>query len=333
MTDLSRSSVSNVLIVVFWNCSVLLGMAQVARESIPLPEHPRPDFHRAEWLNLNGAWQFRFDGDDAGLKENWLAGQVKFPDTVLVPFPWGSPLSQVKDEAPIAWYSREVRVPQSWQGRRVFLVIGACDWETQAWLDGQPLGAHRGGYTPFEFELTQYVKPGQEHRIVLRVDDRPRSFKLEGKQGYGNARGIWQTVYLEARPESFLTAVHFAPDIDHGKVAVTGRLRSPAPANTALTLRFKTGGLPDATRPVTEGARQVRFDVAIPNARLWSLDDPFLYEVEAVLRQGASEDRVEHVLRHAQDQRGQTSGHGLALHRPEQPSRVPPDDAGSVVSS
>ena len=280
-------TVKYILFIVFWS-SAALGET----EPIPLAEHPRPDFQRAEWLNLNGRWRFRFDGDDAGLKEKWFAGRAEFPGTIVVPFPWGSPLSQVKDEAPIAWYSREVLVPPSWQGRRVYLIVGACDWETQAWLDGQPLGAHRGGYTPFEFELTPHIKPGGEHRLVLRVDDRPRPFKLEGKQGYGNARGIWQTVYLEARPEPFLTAVHFAPDIDRGKVAVTARWSSPAQAGTALTLRFKTGGLPEVAQALPEGAQQRRFEIAIPQARLWSLDDPFLYEVEAVLRQGAAEDRV-----------------------------------------
>jgi hypothetical protein len=84
-------------------------------------------------------------------------------------------------------------------GQRVFLVIGASDWHTTAWLDGTKLGEHQGGYTPFEFELTPHVRPGTAQRLTLRVDDADRAFKLEGKQGYGNARGIWQTPYLEAR--------------------------------------------------------------------------------------------------------------------------------------
>ena len=139
-TCLPRTTVSRVLSAVLWNCAVVCCGVSSGGESIPLPEHPRPDFQRAEWLNLNGPWQFRFDGDDAGLKEKWFEGTTPFPQTIVVPFPWGSPLSQVKDEAPMAWYSRTVRVPQAWQGQRVFLVIGACDWETQAWLDGQAAG-------------------------------------------------------------------------------------------------------------------------------------------------------------------------------------------------
>jgi len=87
-------------------------------EDVPLPEHPRPDFERADWLNLNGGWQFRFDGGDVGLGEKWGAGEVSFPDRILVPFPWGSPLSGLEDRAAIAWYARTVRVPEGW----------ACFW-------------------------------------------------------------------------------------------------------------------------------------------------------------------------------------------------------------
>ena len=264
----------------------------LAAEQMPLPEHPRPDFERAEWVNLNGLWQFRFDKEDAGLREGWQSGGVSFPESIAVPFPWGSPLSKVPDKATLAWYSRTVTVPEAWRGRRVFLVIGACDWETRAWLDGHPLGTHRGGYTPFEFELTPWPASDREHKIVLRVDDSPRPFKLEGKQGYGNARGIWQTVYLEARAGVFLDSIHFAPDIDRGKVQVEAALNAPAPAGTELRLHFKSGGLPDSVLPVAQGSTEARFEVAVPNARLWSLADPFLYELEASLRAGKSVDTV-----------------------------------------
>lgn len=264
----------------------------MASETIPLPEHPRPDFQRPQWLNLNGPWQFRFDADDAGRQAKWFAADAPFPHTIVVPFPWGSALSGVDDEAQIAWYARTVDVPAAWQGQRVFVVIGACDWETQAWLDGHPLGTHGGGYTPFEFELTEHLRAGQQHRLVLRVDDRDRAFKLEGKQGYGNARGIWQTVYLEARPKRFLTALHFAPDVDRERVAVTARLNAEAPAGAELSLNFKTGGLPAVTQPVAAGSREARFEVAVPAGRLWSLEDPFLYEVDAALRSGGAEDRL-----------------------------------------
>ncbi|MEJ2504548.1 MAG: glycoside hydrolase family 2, partial [Gemmatimonadota bacterium] len=171
---------------------------QGAPETIPLPEHPRPDFMRDPWVNLNGPWQFQFDAGDVGQAEGWQDG-LPSPQEIVVPFPWGSALSGVTDDAQIGWYARTVRTPADWSDARVFLVIGASDWHTTAWLDGERLGEHRGGYTPFEFELTPHLVPGQEQRLVIRVDDVDREFTLEGKQGYGDARGIWQTPYLEAR--------------------------------------------------------------------------------------------------------------------------------------
>lgn len=260
--------------------------------TIPLPEHPRPDFERADWLNLNGTWQFRFDKENLGEGANWAADQTEFPDRITVPFPWGSKLSGLENKADIGWYRRSLKVPETWKGKRVFLVVGACDWLTQGWFGGRALGMHRGGYTPFEFELTPGIRWGQEQTIVLRVDDSAHDFKLEGKQGYGQAKGIWQTIYLEARPAVSMASVHYTPDIDAGKVNVQVLLSDPAPSGTKLTLRFKTGGLPDAGQAAANGAKEIRFDVPITGAHLWSLDDPFLYEVDAILSAAGAEDRV-----------------------------------------
>ena len=288
-----RSIMNRIYTISLWLlCGIGGAGLAFAGEAIPLPEHPRPDFQRAEWLNLNGTWQFRFDKANAGLNEQWFEGRAEFSERIVVPFPWGSALSKVEDKAPIAWYARSVSAPEAWDGKRVFLVIGACDWETQAWLDGQPLGSHRGGYTPFAFELTPHLKPGREHKLVLRVDDSARGFKLEGKQGYGNARGIWQTVYLEARPAFRLDTLHFTPEIDQSKATVKAAFNDAAPAGAELRLRFKTGGVPEIAKPVPHGAREFQFDVPIASARLWSLEDPFLYEVDAVLRAERQEDRV-----------------------------------------
>jgi glycosyl hydrolase family 2 len=258
---------------------------------IPLAEHPRPDFQREEWQNLNGPWQFQLDAQDAGETQGWFRGGLPAPRPILVPFPWGSPLSGVPDSAPIGWYARTIQVPAAWTagGRRVFLVIGAADWRTTAWLDGHKLDTHDGGYIPFEFELTTHVKAGQQQSLVIRVDDAPRAFKLEGKQGYGNARGIWQTPYLEARGAVPLRSIHFSPDIDRKRVVVVARLLEQARRALTLTLRFKNAQRSTVTRRVPRGADQVTFDVPIANPHLWSLDDPFLYEVEATL----GDDRVQ----------------------------------------
>jgi hypothetical protein len=264
-------------------------------ENIPLPEHPRPDFQRQQWLNLNGPWQFRFDKENEGQKQQWFKAGTEFPDTIMVPFPWGSKLSGVEDKADIGWYARSITVPESWLSRRVFLIIGACDWHTTAWLDGNLLGEYQGGYTPFEFDLTPYLKKGQTQRLVLQVDDTPHKFKLEGKQGYGRAAGIWQTIYLESRPPLALETIHFTPDIDNRKVTVKTILDKPAPADMSLKLQFKPHDLanPIITKTINKGAREIEFEISIEKQRLWSLDDPYLYEVEVVLSEaGQTEDRI-----------------------------------------
>jgi beta-galactosidase/beta-glucuronidase len=158
--------------------ALLAGAAEA--QDIPLPEHPRPDFERPAWVNLNGTWQFRFDKADEGLGQAWQKSDAAFPLAITVPFSWGSALSGLKDEAPIGWYARTIEIPAGWGKQRVFLVVGASDWHTTAWLDGQKLGEHKGGYTAFEFELTQFARPGTKQRLTIRVDDVERAFKLEG---------------------------------------------------------------------------------------------------------------------------------------------------------
>ncbi|HVH08598.1 MAG TPA: glycoside hydrolase family 2 TIM barrel-domain containing protein, partial [Gemmatimonadales bacterium] len=253
--------------------------------STPLAEHPRPDFQREAWQTLNGPWQFQFDGADAGERSAWFERGLPAPRTIVVPFPWGSPLSGVPDSAAIAWYARRITVPAAWigPGRRVFFVVGAADWRTTAWLGGRKLGTHDGGYVPFEFELTPFLKDSEPQWLVLRVDDAPRPFTLEGKQGYGNARGIWQTPYLEVRGASPLRELRFSPDVDRHRVLVDARLLEPAPRDLTLTLRFMNAEHPVATARVRRGTDSVAFVVPFPHPHLWSLADPYLYEVEAAI--------------------------------------------------
>ena len=259
-------------------------------DGIPLPEHPRPDWERAEWLNLNGSWKFAFDAQDVGLKDKWFAAtDDRFGARILVPFPWGSKLSGVKDEADIGWYRRDVTVPAAWKGKRVFLVIGASDHDTTGWLDGQKLGAHSGGYTPFEFELTDLVKWGEPQKLTLRAWDEGNvpsrgSWRLYGKQAYGNARGVWQTVYLEARGSEYLETIHFTPDIENGGVSAEVTLGEPARRPLAVQIVFKAA---DRAEPVVAafapGQSKAWVDIPLDVVHLWELDDPYLYEVRAVL--------------------------------------------------
>ena len=255
-------------------------LALAASASIPLPEHPRPDFERAEWINLNGTWDFRFDGEkDYGRK-------------ILVPFGWGSPASGVKDEGDTGWYRREVTVPADWKGKRVFVVVGASDHDTTAFFAGEDLGKHTGGYTPFEYELTEFVRWGEKQTLEFKVWDpsakeAQEGHYLYGKQGYGNVRGIWQTVYLEARGDVYLDRVAFMPNIDKELVLVKAALSAPAKAK--MTLNVELDGKVDSY-PVLPGQLSLSQAIRIKKPHLWSLDDPHLYDVKLTLARDREQD-------------------------------------------
>jgi hypothetical protein len=237
-----------------------------AQNKQPLAEHPRPDLQRDQWLNLNGYWDFTFDSS--------LTAPARYSKKILVPFPWGSPLSEVKDEADVAWYHKEIKIPATWTGKRIFINIGASDWETSIFLDGVQIGKHQGGYTPFDAELVG-VKPGSVHQIAVRADDKRRMFTLYGKQGYGNARGIWQTVYLEARGQNFVDHYAVNPDIDAKKAQVKVYLGAPAAKDQEVKITLSNGQ--SASVVVAAGKQEGSVEVAIKSMHLWSLEDPFLY--------------------------------------------------------
>ena len=261
-----------------------IGLAQ----TIPLPEHPRPDFERPDWVNLNGKWAFEFDSLDAGLNKNWQGAKTTFSHTINVPFPWGSQLSGVKDLADIAWYKRKITVPKAWSGKRAFVTIGASDWQTTVWLNGVLLGTHQGGYTPFSFELPAGLQYDTPQDLVIRVDDKRRDFTLYGKQGYGNARGIWQTIYLEARGKTYMDVVHFSPDIDNKSVKAEVILSNEVPEDAAININIKTPGAPITFKgTIPKNKDRATFIINIPGQRLWTLEDPYLYETEVKLNDDA----------------------------------------------
>jgi hypothetical protein len=253
--------------------------------SMPLPEHPRPDFERANWMNLNGYWEFQFDSTNVGEDEKWQKGEKTFSQRILVPFPWGSPLSEVEDDGDIAWYKRSIKIPNEWDGKRIFMVVGASDWLTKGWIDGNDLGSYQGGYTPFEFELTEHAQFGKPQEIMLRVDDSPHDFKLFGKQGYGKAKGIWQTVYLEARPKRYIKNFRFTPDIDREVLHVHVVLDQISANDAAIKMNFVDENLSYTIGEalVKKGEQEISFTVDLAEPKLWSLENPYLYYVDLVL--------------------------------------------------
>jgi len=264
--------------------AILAITLSVQAQDIPLPEHPRPDFQRYNWINLNGPWSFSFDSLDVGMDQKWY-DDPSFDFEILVPFPWGSRLSGIENLAAIGWYSRKLNIPDKWDDGRVFLVIGACDWKTEGWVDGKSVGSHQGGYNQFEFDLTPFVIPGEEHQVAIRVDDSPHPYKLYGKQGYGEAKGIWQTIFIEQRGNVALDYVHFTPDIDQGSVKVTASLDQAAREDLYVNVTFpnkEISGIVTSPR-ISRNQRMVEFEVPIPNPHLWELNDPYLYDVQVQL--------------------------------------------------
>ena len=197
----------------------------------------------------------------------------------------------IRDRANIGWYYREINIPKDWRTKKTFITIGASDWETSVWIDGKFVGKHQGGYVPFSFDLSPHLKYGQNQKITIRVDDDAgdpkkfnRGYALYGKQGYGNARGIWQTVYLEARGKNFIDAIHFTPDIDNKKVNVTAYLNKYASKEMPLKVKINTDrGYINHEINFKPGQLKRNFDIDIPEMRLWSLEDPYLYDVEIKL--------------------------------------------------
>jgi len=240
----------------------------VAAESVPLPEHPRPDWERADWVNLNGPWEFGFT-------------KGVYDQRILVPFSWAAPLSGVRGKGDNGHYRREIEIPSAWAGKRVFVVVGASDLRTTAYLDGERINTFEGGYLPLEFELTPRAKPGERHLLAFDVWDPEdaaarKTPYLLGKQSYGNARGIWQTVYLEARGEAYFDYVHFSPDLATSTVAAEICLDAPArrPLVARLALDGKTH---DVSFAPGEAVKTVRVKLERPH--LWTLEDPYLYDV------------------------------------------------------
>ena len=184
---MSRLSLTAMLLTLAAAAVLRCGSApELAPVSIPLPEHPRPDFMRSEWLNLNGSWSFALDSLNVGMKENWQSGETPFPLTITVPFSWAAPLSGIgRKDVHNAWYAREISVPPAWKGKRVYLVIGASDCVTTIWLNGVRVGEHEGGYTPFEFDLTDHLAKRGPDKLVIAVEDKLVKVSLVGKQVYG----------------------------------------------------------------------------------------------------------------------------------------------------
>ena len=149
--------------ILFASLLVILSCTKKDSENIPLPEHPRPGFEREVWQNLNGTWQFKPDSLNAGLAENWHLNTENFVNKIMVPFSWASPLSEVEmPQVDIGWYSRtfEIQNRKKWDGKNCWLVFCASDFNTTVWINGHKIGQHKGGYVPFDFNISDFFVEG-----------------------------------------------------------------------------------------------------------------------------------------------------------------------------
>ncbi|MEE8451875.1 MAG: sugar-binding domain-containing protein [Thermoguttaceae bacterium] len=267
-------------------------VANATAAEIPRSEHPRPDFRRDQWINLNGVWQFAFDPGDRGLQEEWYAGEHAFERRINVPFCWQSKLSGITDMTgqKIGWYRRTLTLPADWSGRQVWLRFGAVDFEARVWVNGREAGSHEGGYTPFALDITEWAKPGKEFAIVVRAMDATDKELPLGKQApgwYTPTSGIWQTVWLEARPATRVDRLRLTPtrrgrrwllnvefDVAGPDGQATLQIASPNPnvRKTTSKLTLKQGRASGAA------------DVEVQLPRLWTPEDPHLYDLDIHLK-------------------------------------------------
>jgi len=260
--------------------------------TVPRSEYPRPQFVRSDWLCLNGEWQFEIDAGDSGLERGLVRRELQ--GRITVPFCPESTLSGVgnTDFLNAVWYRRQVEVPRSWEGKRIMLHFQAVDYDATVWADGIEVGRHRGGFTPFTCDLTGVAKPGQAVALVVRARDPGRTNQPRGKQSreyanhgclYTRTTGIWQTVWLEPVPQTYLLRPRLTPDLAAGKI----RLQQPiaGPRDKALMLRAivrDRAEVVSAAIGPAAGDFAPMLDLEIPEQRrkLWSPGSPHLYDVE-----------------------------------------------------
>ena len=256
--------------------------------AIPRPEYPRPQFERADWINLNGPWTYCFDFGKSGT-ERRLFESKGFDGRIVVPFCPESELSGVghKDFIEAMWYHRKITIPPSWVGKAVQMNFGGVDYECELFVDGKSVGLHFGGTVSFGFDITRYVKAGGTHNVLLRVADNLRTDKQPvGKQShrfksfgchYTRTTGIWQTVWLEPVDPRGLKDVQIVPDLDGGRFIVTPRFRALERGQT-FRVALKAGGkvVARAAGPAFDGAPLI---LNVKKPRAWSPADPFLYDL------------------------------------------------------
>ena len=259
-----------------------------------LPEYPRPIMERAEWQNLNGLWNYAI----LPVGKQKPAG---FEGEILVPFAIESSLSGVQKRVGRdneLWYQREFTVPAKWKNNKVLLHFGAVDWKADVWVNDVKVGQHTGGYTPFSFDITPALASGKNTLVVKVWDSTDQGYQPRGKQvnkpegiWYTPVTGIWQTVWLEPVPETYIEDLKITPNIDNNTLKVQA-LTNVASATQKVEVIIKEG---DKIVATSQAINNQPVEIIMPeNVKLWSPDSPYLYDVEVVLWNGSKQlDKVD----------------------------------------
>jgi ABC-type glycerol-3-phosphate transport system permease component len=269
-------------------------MTRWAKEVTPdnvLPEYPRPQLVREAWQNLNGLWEYAIRLRNSGQPKN-------FDGQILVPFPIESALSGVSlrvEEGRRLWYRRTFEIPSAWEGKHVLLHFGAVDYEATLWVNGQEVGTHVGGYDAFSFDITNALTDSGTQEVVVSVWDpsdagtQPRGKQVREPEGiwYRSTTGIWQTVWLEPVSEARIESLKMEPDIDAGILTLVARVegRIGVGEQTVKAVVLENGeAIAEAI-----GAAGQKLELRIPDAKLWTPDGPFLYDLQVTLYENDKE--------------------------------------------